>query len=116
MKMKVFDQLHISGVNDNKTMGKNHEFEVSDSHAKELMDRGQAFPADMTREAWLEGRAQFKKDQGGAPKNKQHQLTQNKIIGGKVESKNQPAPTVTKSGKGKGKGADAGEADGESTA
>lgn len=106
MKMLVFDQLHISGVNENKTMGKNHPFEVSDSQAKELMERGQAYPEGMPRDEYISGLAKFRKDQGGAPKNKQHQLTQNKIIGGKAEGKRQAAPTVKKSGK--GQGADAG--------
>lgn len=101
MKMKVFDQLHISGLNSNKTMGKDHPFEVSDSQAKELMERGQAYPEGMTREDYRRGLPEFK-DRGNAPKNKQQQIDQNKIIGGKVEGKNQPAPTVKKSGKGKG--------------
>lgn len=102
MKMRVFDQLHISGVNNNKTMGKGVEFDVSDSIAAELQKRGQAYPADMDRDAYSKTLAQ--KDQGGAPKNKALQEQQNKIIGGKAESQNQPAPTVKKSGKGKGAG------------
>lgn len=45
MKMKVVDQLHLSSISPH-TMGKGHEFEVSDEMAADLEKRGLATRAE----------------------------------------------------------------------
>lgn len=47
MKLKVRDQLHLSALGPD-TMGKGHEFEVSDDVGADLMKRGLADPVEVT--------------------------------------------------------------------